>query len=87
MLLLTLAAGCGSPGGTVAVRASPEDLSGLLGLSYGDAVDVAQGLGYRQVRSRGATSYWSEPRSQSCARFGRSRGRLISVTMLPMAEC
>ncbi len=89
VLLLVLAAGCGGPRGT-AVPTAPltsADLSGLLGMSYNPAIDQMRALGYESVRARGATSYWSEPRSGRCTRIGRSRGRVTSVTMLSPGEC
>ncbi len=89
VLLLVLAAGCGGSGGT-SVPSSPVsagNLSGLLGMSYSPAVDQVRALGYDRVSTRGATSYWSDARTGRCARLGRSRGRVTSVTMLPSAEC
>ncbi|WP_145962959.1 hypothetical protein [Mangrovicoccus ximenensis] len=76
-LLLVLAAGCGGPPASPVPTGpvSASNLSGILGMSYSPAIDQVRALGYRQVRSRGATSYWQEPRSGRCTRIGRARGR------------
>ncbi|MBE3640016.1 hypothetical protein [Mangrovicoccus algicola] len=87
-VLLCLVAGCGGPRAPVAVPSvTAANLSPLLGLPFGTAIDQVEALGYERVRGRGSGSYWSEPRSGRCARLGRGRGRLTSVMMLPRDEC
>ncbi len=89
VLAVVLLAGCGGSGGTSVPTAplTAGNLSGLLGMSYSPAADRVRALGYDRVSGRGATSYWSQPSTGRCARLGRSRGRVTSVTMLPSGDC